>query len=88
MNDKMVTYLALLMGLIFFFIVILFGALIIIKIKEKKEEEKRKRETDEAKLVNKSKTIYTPESILDFMEFEKIEDNMIIQKNRKVFNGC
>lgn len=88
MNDKTIAYLAILIGSIFFFIVILFITLLVITIKEKREEARRKQEENENQLVKKSSTIYTPESILDFMEFEKIEDNMIIQKNRKVLNGC
>ena len=83
MNDNMVKYLALLAGCIFFFIVILIIVLIIMRIKEKNEEKQIKEQQNQEKQVTKSKVTYTPESILDFMEFEKIEDNMIVQKNGK-----
>ena len=83
MNDNMVKILALLAGLVLFFIAILFIAYFIIRIKEKREEEKRKNKDNLEKQVKKTSTVYTPESIIDFMDFEKIEDNMIIQKNGK-----
>ncbi len=83
MNDNMVKILVLLAGLVFLFIVILIITLFIITIKEKKQERERNAQNETLKQVNKSSIIYTPESILDFMDFEKIEDNMIIQKNGK-----
>ena len=83
MDDKMITYLALLAGAIFFFIVVLIIALFVIRLKEKREEERLKEQENQANLVTKPKKNYTQESIIDFMEFEKIEDNMIIQKNGK-----
>lgn len=83
MNDNVVTILALLIGLIFLFIVILFVALFVINIKEKKDAQRRNNRNEEGKQVKKSNIIYTPESIIDFMDFEKVENNMIIQKNGK-----
>ena len=83
MDDKMVIYLAYLAGAIFFFIVVLIISLFVIRFKEKREEEKLKEQQNQANLVTKPKKNYTQESIIDFMEFEKIEDNMIIQKNGK-----
>ncbi|HCC04515.1 MAG TPA: hypothetical protein DEP51_06690 [Clostridiales bacterium] len=83
MDDKMITYLALLAGAIFFFIIVLIIALFAIRLKEKREEERLKEQENQANLVTKPKKNYTQESIIDFMEFEKIEDNMIIQKNGK-----
>ena len=82
MDDKIVTYLALLAGAIFFFIIVLICVLLVIRYKEKKEE-KIKEQQNQINFVTKSKKNYTHESIIDFMEFEKIEDNMIIQKNGK-----
>jgi len=82
-NDNMVLILIVLAGIIIFALIALIFALIIMNIKEKRKINSRKAKEFEAKQVNKSQIIYTPESILDFMEFEKIEDNMIIQKNGK-----
>lgn len=54
------------------------------KIKEKKQEEQNSK--DEGKPVTKEKTkTFNVGSIFDFMEFDKIEDNMIIQKKGKRF---
>ncbi len=54
------------------------------KIKEKQQEEQNRK--DEGKPVTKEKTkIFNVGSIFDFMEFDKIEDNMIIQKKGKRF---
>lgn len=51
------------------------------KIKEKQQEEKNIKD-DGNKPFSKEKTkTFTVNSIFDFMEFDKIEDNMIIQKN-------
>lgn len=54
------------------------------KIKEKQQEEQNSK--DEGKPVTKEKTkTFNVGSIFDFMEFDKIEDNMIIQKKGKRF---
>ena len=54
------------------------------KIKEKQQEEQNRK--DEGKPVTKEKTKnFNVGSIFDFMEFDKIEDNMIIQKKGKRF---
>ena len=78
-NDELIQLLILIVGVIFFFIVILVFSLMFMNFREKR----RKKELDEKAEVKKSNIIYTPESIIDFMDFEKIEDNMIIQKNGK-----
>ena len=82
-NDKLVQILILLAGVIVILIIILIIALIAMNIKEKRKLKKEQEKDQENKQVKKSQIIYTPESILDFMQFEKIEDNMIIQKNGK-----
>ena len=54
------------------------------KIKEKQQEEQNRK--DEGKPVTKEKTkTFNVGSIFDFMEFDKVEDNMIIQKKGKRF---
>lgn len=82
-NDSLVQLLVLLAGIIFFCVIILVFALFMIKSKERKAEKAKKEAEEGNKQVKKSEVIYTPESILDFMDFEKIEDNMIIQKKGK-----
>ena len=82
-NDNLVKILILVAVGIFFLICILVVALFVINAKEKKRQKELKQKEEELPKVAKTQIAYTPESILDFMEFEKIEDNMIIQKNGK-----
>lgn len=82
-NDNLVTLLAISAVIIAFIIVILLVAIVAIKRREKRLEEQRKNSDSEKKQVKKSEIIYSPESIIDFMDFDKIEDNMIIQKKGK-----
>ena len=86
-NDNLVTLLAISAVIIAFIIVILLVAIVAIKRREKRLEEQRKNSDSEKKQVKKSEIIYSPESIIDFMDFDKIEDNMIIQKKRQIFDG-
>ena len=83
MNDNMVLLLAGLAGIILIVIVILIVVGAMINAKEKKIARKKQEEEDGELQVKKSQVIYTPESIIDFMDFETIEDNMIIQKKGK-----
>ena len=51
------------------------------KTKEKRAEEEQNKKTTENKSVKKSSSkTFNVASVFDFMEFDKIEDNMIIQK--------
>ena len=83
MNDNMVLLLAGLAGIILIVIVILIVVGAMINAKEKRIARKKQEEEDGELQVKKSQVIYTPESIIDFMDFETIEDNMIIQKKGK-----
>ena len=56
----------------------------IIQNKYKNEKNKKIPNDNKNKKTAKLKE-YTKESIMDFMEFEKIEDNMIVQKKGKRF---
>lgn len=79
-------------GMIVFLIILIFILIMVylsMSAKERKAEvqkEKNRRDGIEQE-ENKEKTSksYTKESIFNFMEFDKIEDNMIIQKNGKRF---
>ena len=82
-DDKMIQMLILAAGVIVIIAIILIFALIIINAKERKAKKKQMQERESVKQVKKSQIIYTQEPISDFMNFEKIEDNMIIQKNDK-----
>lgn len=83
MNDSTVQLLILVAGIIGLIIVALLLLWFFIHSREKKIEKERKNQEEGLKQVKKSQVIYTPESILDFMDFDRIEDNMIIQKKGK-----
>ena len=61
-------------------IVVLIAVYFYIQFKNKKKDKNVEETLQEEK---KTQTGYTPKSIFDFMDFEKIEDNMIIQKKGK-----
>ena len=82
-NDSLVQLLILLAGVIGIIVFVLILVWFIIRSKEKRAEREKQNEEYEKTHVKKSQVIYTPESILDFMDFDKIEDNMIIQKKGK-----
>ncbi len=82
-NDNIVLVLIALAGMIVFILVILIFVLFIMNFKEKRKIKLKKQEELKKKQVKKSEIIYTAEPISEFMNFEKIEDNMILQKNGK-----
>jgi len=85
--------LSIVLMLMFFILFILIGAYIIIKVKQRmdKKEVKQKQDfnTSQNKIPeNKKSTIdrsYSKQSIMDFMEFDNVQDNMIIQEKGKRF---
>ena len=85
-TDNITTMLIVILAILVLIVAILIFVYIMIRVKEKREirenTEKNKKIT-ENKDVSKGNRDYTKESIFDFMEFEKIEDNMIIQKKDK-----
>ena len=89
-NDQMInmltTVLMIMIGILFVLCVIF----IVIKLKSKKT--KSKTNTNTVKGTNESKNTkstnvqtYNKQSIFKFMEFDKIDDNMIVQKDGKRF---
>ena len=66
-----------LMGIVILFFVLTY-VFIMLKIKKNKEEKKLKNEED---TVVKKEETSGKQSVFKFMEFDKIEDNMILQKN-------
>ncbi len=67
-----------------FTLMVLAVVYLIIKLQSKKKEEEGKIKDTNNQITSDAKKIakeYTKESIFKFMEFDKIEDNMIVQKN-------
>ncbi len=82
-NDSVVQILVIVLGVVGCLVVALAVAWFMMRAKEKRIEQEKLNAENERTQVKKSQVIYTPESIIDFMDFEKIEDNMIIQKKGK-----
>ena len=85
-SKTLVTLLVTLLGImvtILFVLIIVYFALKMKSKKREKEEKQRSKDSIGNKDVVTPEKEYTKESIFDFMEFEKIEDNMIIQKKGK-----
>lgn len=76
--------LTLILMVVIIIIIILLAALCMVyfmsKTKKNKKEKKIETSTNNNKIEQKSKT-FGVESVFDFMEFDKIEDNMIVQKD-------
>lgn len=79
-SEQLVSILTIIAIILVVVIFVLIGVWIFIVAKEKKKGNK---EQSEEKETAKNKVAYNINSIFDFMEFEKIEDNMIIQKKGK-----
>ena len=89
-NNQMIELLTIALIFCVMLLFITMGILVCRKImKNKKEKDKNKDAIQSKEKEIKSKEVtfksYTRESIYNFMEFDKIEDNMIIQKNGKRF---
>lgn len=84
-SDQLTNILMIVLMMAIILLVILICVFIFVKFKMKNQKEKNNKEmrsydetTNEKILVAKN---YTKDSIFNFMEFDKIEDNMIIQKD-------
>lgn len=89
-NNQLINLLKIILGVMIGVLVLLTLIFIILKIKSRTPKEKNKKEktnNKDGKSIAKEKTItpktYTKESIFKFMEFDKIEDDMIVQKSGK-----
>ena len=70
------------LGVFVILLIALAFVVINMQIKKKKENEEKQKLKENSVPITKSKTKnFTINSIFDFMEFDKVEDNMIIQKN-------
>ena len=85
-NDNLITMLILFLTFMVILLLTLLAVYFIMRSKSKRlekiEEENAKNETGNKDVIQPNKE-FTKESIFDFMDFEKIEDNMIIQKKGK-----
>ena len=88
MANKQINNYATILGIIIVIIAILLVALVVVYFTSRNKKEKKEKsisasggsEEAKTKATSKVKT-FAVESVIDFMEFEKVEDNMIIGKN-------
>ena len=88
MPNQQINNYATILGIIIVVIVILLFALVVVYFMSRNKKEKKQKgtndyrtlEEEKAKATSKVKT-FAVESVIDFMEFEKVEDNMIVGKN-------
>ena len=75
--------LTLILTIIIVIIVILIGLLTIVYFVSKKKKEKRKEtiNTEDYNIKEQKSKTFSVASVMDFMEFDRVEDNMIVQKN-------
>ena len=83
-NNQIANMLFIVLGIMVIILVILICIFLYIRLKSKK---KTNNESNNTNLNGKSKVqqLYNVQSIFNFMEFDKIEDNMIVQKKGKKF---
>ncbi len=88
-SDSISQILMVVLGIMIFILIVLSITFLILKTKEKRVDKKSKKEIkSKEQIKEKKKTVdnsYSKQSIMDFMEFEKVEDSMIVQKNGKRF---
>ena len=88
-NNQLINLLTILLGIMVGILCILCVVFLVLKLKSREHKEKRNVKKQEENSKAKSKTLtlqnYTKESIFKFMEFDKIDDNMILQKGGKRF---
>lgn len=82
-NDQISQFLTIILSILLVVLFVLVTIFIILNIKKKQSEKdpKTKKENEKVQPKNSVDTSYNKQSIFDFMEFDKIEDNMIIRKD-------
>ena len=83
-NNQIASFLMIILGIMITILLVLVTVYIVIRLKSKQKD---KAEVNESKLSSKTKVqqLYNVQSVFNFMEFDKIEDNMIVQKDGKRF---
>ena len=85
-NNQMISFLTIMLGVMISILLVLCVIFIVLKIKSNNSKDKKKEKENIKKNTSSSTSQnYNKQSIFKFMEFDKIEDNMIIQKNGKRF---
>ena len=87
MNVNSLTQILTILIIVMIFILMILSIIfLVLKMKDNTKKNTKEKNKNTDKIKNKTKTSnteYNKQSIIDFMEFDKIEDNMIIQKQGK-----
>lgn len=84
-NNELIEMLKMLLIVMIGILFILCVVFIILKMRSNKPKQKKAEEKNEVKSNSTISKSYNKQSIFKFMEFDKIEDNMIVQKDGKRF---
>ena len=89
-NDQLINLFTILLFIMIGILAVLCIIFIVLKLKSNQKQNKNKTKIKEKSVTDKNSkkettTIYNKQSIFKFMEFDKIDDNMIIQKDGKRF---
>ena len=92
-NNEISQVLGVVLGIMIFILFVLIAVFVFLRLKENANKKPKDQILSDEKTNNKNKkeaaqstnNIYTKKSIMDFMEFDKIEDNMIVQRKGKRF---
>ena len=84
-NNQMINLLTMVLAVMIGILFILCIIFVVLKMKSVKPKEKKEEKKIQKKGSNYSPQNYNKQSIFKFMEFDKIDDNMIIQKDGKRF---
>lgn len=81
-NNQIANLLMVVLGIMFLVLFILIAIFVFLRIKAK-QDQNRIEQKDKPSDKTKVQQLYSLQSIFKFMEFDKIEDNMIVEKKRK-----
>ena len=86
-NNELAKLLVIVLGIMFFILIVLVAIFLFLRFKSRQNSTKQNSDNKEITKQEKSKVqqMYNVQSIFNFMEFDKIEDNMIVQKQGKRF---
>lgn len=84
-NNQIANMLTIVLGVMLIILFVLIFVYIILRIRGNKKSPEKDSKVSTANNKTKIQQMYNTQSIFNFMEFEKIEDNMIVQKKGKKF---
>ena len=84
-NNQIASILIIVLGVMITILLVLVVTYVFIKLKANKKENVNNNNNNNENEKTKVQQLYNIQSVFNFMEFDKIEDNMIVQKNGKRF---